>query len=96
MMKAPVGTLRAGTSFCVSIAMLALAGGAVQAASERVRNACTSDYLAYCSRHPEEGPAVRACMNANGSKLSKRCVDALIADGEISKGEVERRRASSR
>lgn len=31
-------------------------------------------------------------MNANGPKLSKSCINALIADGEISKEEVARRR----
>lgn len=92
----PAGALRTGMTVCVLIASLALVGTAARAASERVRNACADDYLAYCSKHPEEGPAVRACMNANGHKLSKHCVDALVADGEVSKAEVERRRRASR
>ncbi len=35
-------------------------------------------------------------MNANGPKLSKKCVNALIADGEISEAEVVRRAATLR
>lgn len=96
MPRFAIGASRATTIIAVSIATLALAATAAQAASARVRDACASDYLAYCSQHPEEGPAVRKCMDANGPKLSKRCVDALISDGEVSKAEVERRRQSSR
>lgn len=92
----PAGALRTGTGICALIAALTLVAGASQAASERVRNACADDYLAYCSKHPEEGPAVRACMNANGHKLSSHCIDALVAAGEVSKAEVERRRRASR
>jgi hypothetical protein len=64
-------------------------------ASTRVTMACAGDYLAYCSRHPTEGPAVRQCMRVNGHKLSKRCIDALIAAGEVSKSEVDRRAAAA-
>ena len=49
---------------------------------------CASDYYAYCSAHSVGSPAVRKCMRANGPKLSKGCIDALIADGEITKEEV--------
>lgn len=53
---------------------------------------CASDYYAYCSKHPVGSKELRQCMNANGPKLSKSCINALIADGEISKEEVARRR----
>lgn len=80
----------------------AVAGGlfalvpAAGAASANVTMACASDYLAYCSKHPTEGPGVRQCMRANGSRLSARCVEALIAAGEVSRAEVKRREASAR
>ena len=63
------------------------------AASLAVQFACTADYYAYCSKHDPDSPAVRVCMNNNGHKLSKRCVNALIGAGEITKAEVERRSA---
>jgi hypothetical protein len=56
-----------------------------------VRSACTSDYFAHCSRHPVGSPAVDACMRAAGPKLSRRCVDALVKAGEVSRAEVKRR-----
>lgn len=81
----------------LSLASIALAACAsdADAASERVRHACQGDYLAYCSQHPEEGPAVRKCMDAHGAELTKDCVEALIAEGEVSRAEVERRRTAA-
>jgi hypothetical protein len=66
------------------------------AASLSVQLACASDYYAYCSKHDPDGPGVRGCMRANGSKLSQRCINALVSAGEVSKAEVERRAASGR
>jgi hypothetical protein len=60
------------------------------AVSSSVKSACKSDYRAYCGQHDPEGAGVRTCMRANSSKLSQRCVDALITAGEVSKTEVAR------
>lgn len=54
---------------------------------------CASDYYAYCSQHAVGSPGLRKCMRANGPRLSKSCINALIADGEVSKAEVERTKA---
>jgi hypothetical protein len=40
--------------------------------------------------------ALRLCMNKAGKGLSKTCVNALVASGEVSKGEVERRKKAGR
>lgn len=53
---------------------------------------CASDYYAYCSQFPVGSSGVRKCMRDNGPRLSKACISALIADGEISSAEVERTR----
>ena len=63
----------------------------VFANSMTVQLACASDYYAYCAKHDPDGPAVRACMRANGTRLSDRCLNALIAAGEVSKSEASRR-----
>jgi hypothetical protein len=95
MPRSKAGTIRAGLVVAIAAASLAAGAATLQAASARVRAACESDYLAYCSQHPEEGAAVRKCMDAHGAQLSKRCVDALVADGEISRNEVEKRRSAA-
>ena len=79
-----------------AVGAILLAVTPVRAASSNVTMACASDYLAYCSKHPTEGPGVRQCMKVNGSRLSQRCVEALIAAGEVSRTEVKRREASAR
>jgi hypothetical protein len=64
------------------------------AVSARVKMACAGDYFSYCSQYSPSSPEVRQCMRANGLKLSKGCVSALVADGEVSKTEVARRAAA--
>ena len=84
------------TKSVLGLAALALFTTQAAAVSARAQAACAGDYLAYCSQHPTEGPGVRQCMRANGFKLSKSCVNALIAAGEVSKAEVDRRAAAGR
>ena len=56
----------------------------------RVEVGCASDYMAYCSQHDPDGRGVRRCMRANQRKLSRACVNALVAAGEVSANEVAR------
>jgi hypothetical protein len=80
----------------VALAGFGFAASAAEAASARVRWYCATDYLRYCSQHPEEGDAVRRCMSAHGMQLSQGCVDALVAAGEVSRAEVARRLAAGK
>ncbi len=61
----------------------------------RTRMACAGDYFKHCSQYSPGSKEVRSCMRAVGAGLSKSCVSALIADGEVSQAEVNRRRAAS-
>jgi hypothetical protein len=63
------------------------------AVSLRVKLACSIDYHALCSQYASDSPEVRQCMRAAGEKLSPRCLNALIAEGEVSEEEVARRAA---
>lgn len=53
---------------------------------------CASDYYAYCSQFQVGSKELRLCMRRVGPKLSKSCLNALIADGEVSKAEVEKKK----
>lgn len=64
---------------------------AAQAVDSRIAAACVRDYLSYCSVHDPDGPAVRKCFRAHGNNLSSRCVNALVAAGEVSPAEVARK-----
>ena len=73
-----------------SLFVLSASFGDVYAVGLKTQLNCASDYYAYCSQFPVGSSGVRKCMKDNGPRLSKACVNALIADGEISKAEVER------
>lgn len=86
---------RAALAAVVLAAGIAAQTSGAAAISNSVRFACMADYFAYCSQHSPEGAGVRQCMSANGLRLSKRCVNALVAAGEVSKAEVARRSAAA-
>jgi hypothetical protein len=83
-------------SLALAGGLLALQTGSASAISSSVKMACMGDYFSYCSMHAVGSQALRACMNDNGHRLSKRCVNALIGAGEVSQTEVSRRAASAR
>jgi hypothetical protein len=87
------------TTFRTLIAAAAALGAATLstqagAVSLGVKMACASDYYAYCSHHAVGSPGLRQCMRANGPKLSSRCINALVAAGEVSKSVVEKKLAA--
>src|SRR5262245_39386379 len=84
--------IAAAAKVAVALSALVLGTTAASAVSMRVQTACASDYMAYCSQHDLDGPGVRRCMRANGLKLSKGCVNALIAAGGLQGGSRAPRR----
>jgi len=94
----PITTIlatRTAVTAALALGALILPLSEAGAVSARVKMACAGDYLSYCSQHAVDSPGVRQCMRANGLKLSKGCVTALIAAGEVSKQEVARRSAAA-
>jgi hypothetical protein len=85
----------ASKSFIAAIAFGAAVLPATQASavSASVRYACAGDYLSHCSAYAPNSAQTRSCMRKVGHRLSKGCVNALIAAGEVSKAEVARRSA---
>ncbi|MFD0985948.1 hypothetical protein [Methyloligella solikamskensis] len=49
----------------------------------RQKRDCKTDYERHCSSHSIESQGLRACMRKVRFQLSDRCVNALVADGEI-------------
>jgi hypothetical protein len=85
-------------AFIAAVAVVAAIAAVPQAGavSQQVRNACANDYLSNCSAHKPESAETRKCMRAVGYRLSKGCISALVAAGEVSKAEIARRSASNR
>jgi predicted anti-sigma-YlaC factor YlaD len=91
-------TLKSHMSRTILAAAIAL-GAAILPATQAgavsagVRYACAGDYLANCSAYAPDSAETRRCMRAVGYNLSKGCLNALVAAGEVSKSEVGRRSA---
>lgn len=77
--KFRTASMAAGLAF----AAVALAAGSAGAVSDRVKNSCSNDYFKFCPSHAVGSSSLRQCMRQVGSKLSPRCIDALVASGEI-------------
>ena len=58
--------------------------------SKQVQRACANDYKRYCGEYGIETSALRMCMNRAGKRLSKGCVNALVASGQVSRAVVKR------
>ena len=85
----------------LAIAAIALSGIAIAASeasaySTTVKLACATDYFTHCSQHSLSSPGVHQCMNAVGPRLTPRCINALVAAGEVSRAEADRRLAAMR
>jgi len=89
-------TARTAIASILAAAAFTALSGPASAASLAVKLACASDYYAYCSAHSPGSPAVRTCMRSNGSKLSNRCINALVGAGEVSASYVAGRRAAAK
>jgi hypothetical protein len=61
------------------------AGSTADAYSARVNSACERDYYRFCAKYSIGTPELRSCMLASRRSLSRRCVDALVAAGEVPK-----------
>ena len=64
--------------------------------TEAEKNFCAEAYRKYCGEYGLESAALRNCMDRNGRSLPHDCVEALIDAGEVSRGEVERRKKSGK
>ena len=60
--------------------------------SKAVQQSCASDYKKYCGEYGLKSTGLRGCMDRNGNSLSKTCVQALVASGQVSQAEVDRRK----
>jgi hypothetical protein len=77
---------------CLAVTCLAGAASA-DSYSKAVKQSCAADYRKYCGEYGLESTALRVCMDKAGKSLSKSCVKALIASGEVTQAEVNRRKS---
>ena len=77
---------RAAWIVALGVTVMALAQAAPAfAVSAQVKKACRGDYKRLCPSYKVGSPQLRACMEAKQAEISSRCVDALIASGEVNR-----------
>ncbi len=81
-------------TFAAAFAVLAFTTPA-GAVSQAVKSACANDYFAHCSMHAVGSPGVRKCMRAVGPRLSKPCITALVADGQVNASDRKRYKSAT-
>ncbi|HEV3241709.1 MAG TPA: hypothetical protein VGY14_00375 [Methyloceanibacter sp.] len=77
------------------ISMLGFAGAAYAESvtvTKAVQDACAWEYDKYCNQYGIGSELLDMCFKQNGPNLTKACVDALIAAGDISKEYVDRQK----
>jgi hypothetical protein len=80
-----------------SFLAIALLAGALSSTAfagpvtDEERQFCAHDYRQYCGQDGLGSNLLRDCMNEHGKSLSEQCIKALVAAGEVSEAEVERR-----
>ena len=86
------------SQFLIVASMMVLTTAVAEAArySKQLQRACAGDYKAHCGEYGIESEALRLCMDRAGHRLSKSCVNALVAEGEVSRAEVNRRKNAAR
>lgn len=78
-----------------ALALAAAAQAETKSYSKAVQQNCNQDYKTHCGEYGLESNALRDCMDRNGEKLTKACVNALVADGHVSQAEVDRRKKAA-
>ncbi len=68
---------------------LAISSGCAFAVSQAVKDACSSDFAAYCSQHKVGTEAARSCMREHRKMLTDACIQALGHSSEVTQADIE-------
>ncbi|MGO4685704.1 hypothetical protein [Hyphomicrobium sp. 2TAF46] len=68
---------------------LALSSGCAFAVSQAVKDACSSDFAAYCSQHKVGTEPARQCMREHRKMLTDGCIQALGKSNEVTQADIE-------
>ena len=72
----------------LAAAALTLSMGEADALSRVVKDACMSDYAAYCNGLKVGTAALRSCMKSHRHMLSQTCILALGSSSEVTNEEI--------
>jgi hypothetical protein len=67
----------------IALTAVTLAGTSAYAYSEKIKQACSSDYGSLCAKYKQGSSELRRCFESNRRVLSVDCVQALVNAGEV-------------
>jgi hypothetical protein len=68
---------------------LAVSSSCAFAVSQAVKDACTSDFAAYCSQHKVGTEGARSCMREHRKMLTNECIQALGHSSEVTQADID-------
>lgn len=77
-------------TFALLVVALMLVPAAAGAVTERQKRDCKTDYNRYCKKYEIGSEGLRACMSRSIKRVSKRCISALVAGGDMSQAQANR------
>ena len=77
----------------VAASMLGLAGAArAESVTKAVQDACAWEYDKFCNQYGLGSELLDICFKQNARNMTKACVDALFAAGDVSKEYVDQQK----
>jgi hypothetical protein len=67
----------------IAVVAATFVGTPTYAYSEKVKQACASDYGSLCAKYKQGSSELRRCFESNRRVLSTDCVQALVNAGEV-------------
>ena len=79
-------------TFAVAAGFADAANAEAQNVTKAVQDACSWEYDKYCNQYGLGSELLSMCFKKNASNLTKACVDALVAAGDVSEEYVQQQK----
>lgn len=79
-------------AFALSLGFTGTARAEAQNITKAVQDACEWEYDKFCNQYGLGSALLNMCFKQNASNLTKACVDALVAAGDVSEEYVQQQK----
>jgi hypothetical protein len=79
-------------AFALSLSYSGAARAEAQNITKAVQDACEWEYDKFCNQYGLGSELLNMCFKQNASQLTKACVDALVAAGDVSEEYVQQQK----
>ncbi len=79
-------------AFALALGFTGAAHAEAQNITKEVQDACEWEYDKFCNQYGLGSALLNMCFKQNASNLTKACVDALVAAGDVSEEYVQQQK----